>query len=98
MFAERFGSYSTEATLAGMPCFCRLKSIWRYLRFVPPPRNRMQMRPVLLRPPCFRLPLTSDFSGRSRVSSSRVVVVWNRRVGVVGLYVLIGIDSGLPFR
>ena len=85
MLAERFGSYSTEATLAGMPCFWRLKSIWRYFCFAPPPRKRMQMRPLLLRPPCLRLPLVSDFSGAPRDSSSREVTLWNRRVGVVGL-------------
>jgi hypothetical protein len=35
---------------------------------------------------------SSDFSGRCLVMSSRETMVWNRRVGVVGLYVLIGID------
>ena len=38
---------------------------------------------------------TSAFSGRCLVISSRVVIVWKRRVGVVGLYVLIGITKSL---
>ena len=48
-------------------------------------------RPVLLRPPVRLMGSTSDRSGRSLVMSSRETTVWNRRVGVVGLYVLIGI-------
>ena len=46
---------------------------------------------MLLRPPVRCLDSTSDFSGRSLVMSSRETTVWNRRVGVTGLYVLIGI-------
>jgi len=47
--------------------------------------NRDVTRPVLLRPPVRFFDVTSAFSGRSLVISSRVVTVWNRRVGVTGL-------------
>src|SRR5260370_35153997 len=89
--AVRLGSYSTDATLAGMPVLSRLKSMTRYACLAPPPRNRDEIRPSLLRPPERFLPSTSDFSGRSRVISSRETEVVNRRVGVVGLYFFIGI-------
>jgi hypothetical protein len=52
--------------------------------------KRDEMRPVLARPPVRFFDSTSDFSGRSLVMSSRETTVWKRRVGVVGLYVLIG--------
>src|ERR1035441_2127514 len=81
------------ATTAGMPLLSRLKSITRYAFFEPPPMNRDVVRPLLLRPPVRFLDSTSDFSGRSLVMSSRETTVWKRRVGVVGLYVLIGILS-----
>src|SRR5258708_33559820 len=54
--------------------------------------NREVTRPLLLRPPVPCLGSTSDFSGRSLVMSSRETMVWKRRVGVVGLYVLMGIE------
>src|SRR6185369_7544139 len=63
----------------------------RYACLAPPPMNREVTRPVLLRPPVRFFDSTSDFSGVSLVMWSRVVIVWNRRVGVVGLYDLIGI-------
>src|SRR5207247_2385786 len=47
-------------------------------------------RPVLLRPPLRCFDSTSDFSGFCLVISARDTTVWKRRVGVVGLYVLIG--------
>src|SRR6478672_786852 len=46
---------------------------------------------MLLRPPVRFLGSTSDFSGVSLVMSWRDTTVWKRRVGVVGLYVLIAI-------
>src|SRR5579883_2413504 len=90
MRAERLGSYSIAATTAGIPALSRLKSIMRYAFFAPPPINRDVMRPRLLRPPVRFLVSTSDFSGRCLVMSSRETTVWKRRVGAVGLSVLIG--------
>ena len=54
-------------------------------RLAPPPRWRLVMRPCVLRPPLLDLPLTSDFSGSERVSSSRSSQVAKRRAGLVGL-------------
>src|SRR5450759_5109034 len=85
MRADRFGSYSTDATLAGMPVLSRLKSMMRYDFLWPPPRKREEIRPPLLRPPVRFLPAVSDFSGFCFVISSRETTVWKRRVGVVGL-------------
>src|SRR5437879_1493495 len=96
MRAERLGSYSTAATTAGTPVLSRLKSITRYACLWPPPMNREVTRPLLLRPPVPCLGSSSDFSGRCLVMSSRETMVWKRRVGVVGLYNLIGI--GLDLR
>src|SRR5207247_9780207 len=70
MFAERFGSYSIAATLAGTPSFVRLKSIWRKRRLCPPPLWRVVMRPLLFRPPVFFVELVGLFSGFPRVSPS----------------------------
>src|SRR5271157_5473063 len=95
---ERLGSYSTDATTAGMAALSRLKSTTRYACLAPPPINREVTRPVLLRPPVRFLGSTSDFSGRSRVMSSRDTTVWKRRVAVTGLYVLIGITQSLSPR
>ena len=53
MRAERFGSYSIVATLPGMSCLSRLKSMTRYSRLCPPPRHHDVSSPVLLRPPGF---------------------------------------------
>src|SRR5262245_14383237 len=64
MRAERLGSYSIESTSAQTPSFLRLKSMMRYIRLCPPPRNRAVMMPWLLRPPFFGLGFSSDFSGR----------------------------------
>jgi hypothetical protein len=47
--------------------------------------KRELTRPVLLRPPVRCFEVTSDFSGVCLVISSRVAMVWKRRVGVVGL-------------
>ena len=82
---ERLGSYSIDATTAGMATLSRLKSTTRYACLAPPPMNREVTRPVLLRPPVRFLDSTSDFSGRSLVMSSRDTTVWKRRVAVTGL-------------
>src|SRR5690242_20095535 len=86
------------ATVAGIPTLSRLKSTTRYACLAPPPMKREVTRPTLLRPPVRSLRSTSAFSGRSLVMSSRVVTVWNRRVGVTGLYDLIGINISLGLR
>src|SRR3954469_16077655 len=91
MWALRFGSYSTAATLAGIPRLSRLKSISRYFCLCPPPMKREVMRPFELRPPLFGLPLVSDFSGVDLVMSSNEACVWNRIPGDVGLYLLVAI-------
>src|SRR5436309_1065907 len=95
MRAERLGSYSIAVTRPGTPTLSRRKSIMRSLRFAPPPRWRVVMRPWLLRPPCFRNGATSDFSGSFRVISSKPGPVAPRRPGEVGLKFLIGILNAL---
>ena len=55
--------------------------------------NREVTWPVLFRPPLRFVGWTSDFSGVCFVMSLRDTTVWKRRVGVVGLYVLIGISG-----
>src|SRR5215469_14433309 len=91
MRAERFGSYSTVATLAGIPSLVRLKSMMRYNLRVPPPLWRTVMWPLLLRPACFLRTSTSDFSGSTFERSEKSIVVTNRRPGEVGLYFFTGI-------
>src|SRR3954449_4440922 len=91
MYAERLGSYSIAATLAGTPSLRRLKSILRYRRLAPPPRWREVTRPYELRPPVFLVPSTSERSGSVRVTSSKSDQVANRRPGLVGLCFLRGI-------
>jgi hypothetical protein len=89
MRAERFGSYSIETTLAATPSFLRLKSIRRYIRLCPPPRNRTVMTPWLFRPPCFWSGTTSDFSGLftfGLVQSAKSLTDPPRRPAEVGLY------------
>src|SRR4051794_29351457 len=63
MRAVRFGSYSMEMTVAATPSLRRLKSMRRYIRLCPPPRNRDVTTPWKLRPPFFLSGLSSDFSG-----------------------------------
>src|ERR687894_1822897 len=94
MFADRLGSYSIAATLAGTPSFVRLKSILRYRRLAPPPRWRAVLRPRALRPPDFVRPSTSVFSGRSFVISAKSGYVEKRRPGLVGL----GLRMAMPNR
>src|SRR5580704_5589942 len=92
MYAERLGSYSMCATLAGIPSLRRLKSILRYRRLAPPPRWRAVLRPLALRPPDFLRPSVSDFSGVERVTSAKSGYETNRRPGEVGLGLRIGIS------
>src|SRR5215470_7439400 len=93
MRAERLGSYSIETTVAGTPALSRLKSMARSLRLYPPPRCQMVMSPLLRRPPVRDLICVSGLCGLSVVSSSLVKVVIDRNDGVIGLYVLIGINQ-----
>src|SRR5713101_6356388 len=80
----RLGSYSTAATLAGMPNFSRRKSIRRYRRLWPPPCQRLVMCPLLLRPPVRRSGSSSDFSGSLFVTSAKSETERNRVPGVIG--------------
>src|ERR1700756_1440944 len=91
MYAERLGSYSMWATLAGIPSLRRLKSILRYSRLAPPPRWRAVLRPLVLRPPVFLSPSTRDFSGSERVTSAKSGYETNRIPGEVGFGLRIGI-------
>src|SRR5690606_23575075 len=86
MRADRFGSYSMAATLAGIPSLSRLKSMIRYSRLCPPPRCRTVTRPCALRPPLFLSGSTSDRSGSVFVMSRKSATVMPRRPGDVGLY------------
>src|SRR6266511_4412715 len=91
MRAERLGSYSMVATTAGMPVLSRLKSIARILRLCPPPRCQMVRLPELRRPPVRFFGSVSGLCGRFVVRSSFTCELLKRRVGVIGLYVLIAI-------
>src|SRR5688500_4344131 len=93
MRADRFGSYSTVETVAGMPFLSRLKSMTREFRLCPPPRHQDVSSPWLLRPPDLR---SGSMSGRCDsvvVMSSNVWTVWKRRPGDVGLYLRIGMTD-----
>src|SRR5574341_291006 len=90
---DRFGSYSMAATVAGMLCLSRLKSIRRYICLCPPPRCRHVMRQRPLRPPVFLSGTSRDFSGVRLVTSSKVATLWNRRPGEVGRYFRTGISA-----
>src|SRR3954453_20913843 len=96
MYAERFGSYSIAATLAGTPSLVLLKSIRRYRRLAPPPRWRAVLRPSALRPPDFLRPSTRLFSGSVFVISAKSAKVMKRRPADVGLGLRIGIRDRLP--
>src|SRR5687768_6455206 len=95
MCAVRFGSYSIAATFAGIPRLSRLKSMSRYFCLCPPPMNRDVIRPLLLRPPVFGLPLVRAFSGVVLVMSLNDACDWNRMPGEVGLYLLVAIVLSL---
>src|SRR5919108_5109896 len=96
MYADRLGSYSIDATRAGIPSLRRLKSILRYRRLARPPRWREVLRPWVLRPPDFFRPSVSDLSGSSLVSSAKSGKVAKRRPGLVGLGLRTAIRSSLP--
>src|SRR6202022_1754935 len=85
MRAERFGSYSIVATVAGMSRLSRLKSMIRYIRLWPPPRHQDVRCPALLRPPVLCIGSTSGLCGSWVVISSNTATVWNRVPGDVGL-------------
>ena len=51
------------------------------------------MRPYELRPPVFGFGFVSDFSGFVFVISAKSDDVWNRRPGLVGLRLRMGISS-----
>src|SRR3954447_12309677 len=90
MRADRLGSYSMCATLAGMPSLSlRRKSMTRYARLWPPPLCRVVIWPHELRPPDPLSGRSSDFSGVERVISAKSETLEPRRPGVVGLYLRI---------
>src|SRR5579863_2001895 len=93
MKAVRFGSYSRRSTVAGTSVLPRLKSTMRYLRLLPPPRRRIVMRPVLLRPPFSRRPSVSALTGLPFHNSLRSTMTSCRCDGVVGLKLLSAIGS-----
>src|SRR5438552_5940148 len=90
MRALRFGSYSMAITRPRMPILSRFQSMIRYRRLWPPPRWRVVMRPLLLRPAVFLSGSVSARSGLDLVTSSKVDTDMPRRPGEVGLYVLTG--------
>src|SRR3989475_12581094 len=81
----RFGSYSIAVTLAGTPNFSRRKSMRRYWRLWPPPRQRVVMCPLLLRPPVFVSGSTSERSGSVFVTSAKSETDRKRVALVTGL-------------
>src|SRR5919204_6935652 len=88
--ALRFGSYSMAITRPGTPILLRFQSMIRYSRLCPPPRWRVVIRPLLLRPAVFFSGSVSARSGLVLVISSKVDTDIPRRPGEVGLYVLTG--------
>src|SRR5688500_9223025 len=96
MYAVRFGSYSIAATRAGIPSLRRLKSTLRYSRLAPPPRWRAVLRPLALRPPDFFRPSVRVFSGSVFVISEKSGYETNRRPGLVGLGLRIGMRLSPP--
>src|SRR3954468_21943888 len=93
MRAERLGSYSMVATVAGTPALSRLKSMERILRLCPPPRCHMVMSPALRRPPVRCLILVSGLCGRVGGKAAFAAGEFKSRVRVIGLYVLIAINK-----
>src|SRR5438105_13654260 len=81
------------ATLAGTPSLLRRKSITRWRCLWPPPRWRDVIRPYPLRPPVFGFGFVRRFSGVSLVISEKSDDVWNRRPGLVGLRLRMGMPS-----
>src|ERR1700736_5374053 len=95
MRALRLGSYSIAMTLPTMPILLRFQSMMRYMRLWPPPRWRVVMRPLLLRPAVFLSGSVSARSGLVLVISSKVDTDMPRRPAEVGLYVLTGMPVAL---
>src|SRR6266516_2779182 len=81
----RLGSYSIADTFAGTPAFSRRKSMRRYWRLCPPPRHRVVMCPLLLRPPDFVSGSTSERSGSVFVTSAKSETDRKRVALVTGL-------------
>src|SRR6266568_498312 len=75
-----------------MPILFRFQSMILYSRLCPPPRWRVVMRPLLLRPAVFFSGSVRARSGDFLVISSKVDTDIPRRPGDVGLYVLTGIS------
>src|SRR5882762_79749 len=84
MRAVRLGSYSTDATFAGIVNFSRRKSMRRYWRLWPPLMYRLVMWPLLLRPPVRFSGSSSDFSGSVFVMSAKSETERKRVAGVIG--------------
>src|SRR5437762_13396629 len=93
---ERFGSYSTVATFAGMSFLSRLKSITRYRRLWPPPRHQDVRWPLLSRPPELSRFSVNGRYGSFVVISSKVSDVLPRTPGEVGLYLRIAMVPYAP--
>src|SRR6516165_8267389 len=93
MKAVRLGSYSRRSTVAVISNLARLKSMIRYRLLLPLPRQRIVIRPVLLRPPVPRRPSVSALTGLPRHSPLRSTITSCRWDGVVGLKVFNAIAS-----
>src|SRR6516165_5685262 len=93
MKAVRLGSYSRRSTVAVISNLARLKSMIRYRLLLPPPRQRMVIRPVLLRPPLPRRPSVNALTDLPFHSPLRSTTTSCRCDGVVGLKVFNAIAS-----
>src|SRR4030067_2194861 len=85
MRADRFGSYSIAAILAGMSNLFLRKSITRYFFLCAPPRCQEVILPWLFLPARFAFFSMRLRSGFFRVRSSFVRTVMERTPGEVGL-------------
>src|SRR6516225_4113326 len=93
MKAVRLGSYSRRSTVAVISNLARLKSMIRYRLLLPLPRQRIVIRPVLLRPPLPRRPSVNALTGLPFHSPLRSMMTSCRWDGVVGLKVFNAIAS-----
>ena len=92
MLAVLFGSYSIATTFAGMLSFeFLLKSMILYFLLAPPPLCLTVILPCALRPACFFLLTTRDFSGVDFVISAKSEPVIFLLDGVYAVYFLIPI-------
>src|SRR4030067_1558089 len=98
MRADRFGSYSIAATLAGTSFLFLRKSITRYFLLCAPPRCQDVILPWLFLPARFSLFSTRLRSGFFWVRSSFVRTVMERTAGEVGLTFLISMSYGFVAR